>query len=297
MRAGGHSSKMKPFGEVAAKPTAASHDENTPNHEHGDRLAVDEEVASRLVTLQADKCRAIGNTGTRHMETKALLRPAAWRQPSITTTCDAADSIQGSVSLPSTRTASQRTLPTRTDECMRRTGIAETAGDAFPPIQLIDVRRGARGDQRRLRCSGISALRECGGDGERDDQGRKELQKAFAAGDVAKLMGARRRMEAHERGHTRGGPRGSLPRARTELQRIAATLDPLSHKFLPHEANDLDEKLSKEVKVMKATEVNPICTAAVWALYITEVAKEDSSVTYYKAEVAIAVLRASKLAQ
>ncbi|EGZ29362.1 hypothetical protein PHYSODRAFT_322888 [Phytophthora sojae] len=100
---------------------------------------------------------------------------------------------------------------------------------------------------------------------------RKELQKAFAAGDVAKLMGARRRMEAHERGHTRGGPRGSLPRARTELQRIAAgdvegmlrvmddllvttqTLDPLSHKFLPHEANDLDEKLSKEVKVMKAT--------------------------------------------
>ncbi|EGZ22087.1 hypothetical protein PHYSODRAFT_251334 [Phytophthora sojae] len=100
---------------------------------------------------------------------------------------------------------------------------------------------------------------------------RKELQKAFAAGDVAKLMGARRRMEGHERGHTRGGPRGSLPRARTEQQRIAAgdvegmlrvmddllvttqTLDPLSHKFLPHEANDLDEKLSKEVKVMKAT--------------------------------------------
>ncbi|EGZ25362.1 hypothetical protein PHYSODRAFT_253513 [Phytophthora sojae] len=51
---------------------------------------------------------------------------------------------------------------------------------------------------------------------------RKELQKAFAAGDVMKLVDARRRVEGHERGHTRGGPRGSLPTARTEQQRIAA---------------------------------------------------------------------------
>ncbi|EGZ11357.1 hypothetical protein PHYSODRAFT_338070 [Phytophthora sojae] len=112
---------------------------------------------------------------------------------------------------------------------------------------------------------------------------RKELQKAFAAGDVAKLIGARRRMEAHERGHTRGGPRGScqgharsysasplsahdlclcsfeqgdvegMLRVMDDLLVTTQTLDPLSHKFLPHEANDLDEKLSKEVKVMKAT--------------------------------------------